>query len=66
MLYPSIDALQEKVDSKYTLVTIASRRARDMQRRNNQILEETVSHKCVGKALEEVNSEVLSYRKRKA
>lgn len=31
MLYPSIDRLLTKLDSKYTLVTVASKRAREMQ-----------------------------------
>lgn len=30
MLYPSIDSLMEKLDSKYTLVTVSSRRAREI------------------------------------
>ncbi|HWL12300.1 MAG TPA: DNA-directed RNA polymerase subunit omega, partial [Ureibacillus sp.] len=31
MLYPSIDALKNKIDSKYSLVSLASKRARQMQ-----------------------------------
>ena len=30
MLYPSIDELRKKVDSRYTLVILASKRARDL------------------------------------
>ncbi|MCQ2551200.1 MAG: DNA-directed RNA polymerase subunit omega [Clostridia bacterium] len=30
MLYPSINELRKKVDSKYTLVILASKRARDI------------------------------------
>lgn len=62
MLYPSIDSLLTKVDSKYTLVTIASRRAREMQRLNNQRIKNPISEKSVGKALEEVDSGILTYR----
>ncbi len=62
MLYPSIDSLLTKVDSKYTLVTIAARRAREIQNVNNQRIEKPVSFKSVGKALEEVNAGLLSYR----
>ncbi|TLS37612.1 DNA-directed RNA polymerase subunit omega [Pseudalkalibacillus caeni] len=54
MLYPSIDELMEKIDSKYTLVTIAARRARVIQATNSSQLERTESNKPVGKALEEV------------
>ncbi len=31
MLYPSIDALLQKIDSKYSLVSVAAKRAREMQ-----------------------------------
>ena len=31
MLEPSIDTLQEKINSKYTLVTLSAKRARDLQ-----------------------------------
>ncbi|MDN4073497.1 MULTISPECIES: DNA-directed RNA polymerase subunit omega [Fictibacillus] len=54
MLYPSIDALMDKIDSKYSLVTLSSKRAREIQRSNNGIVEKPVSHKFVGKALEEI------------
>ena len=30
LLYPSVDLLKEKVDSKYTLAVLASKRARDI------------------------------------
>ncbi|KIO61898.1 DNA-directed RNA polymerase omega subunit [Caldibacillus thermoamylovorans] len=59
MLYPSIDSLLEKVNSKYLLVTIASKRARQMQELNDYQLDHYVSQKNVGKALEEINDGVL-------
>ncbi|GAK00254.1 DNA-directed RNA polymerase omega subunit [Geomicrobium sp. JCM 19055] len=31
MLYPSIDSLLKKIDSKYSLVTISAQRARALQ-----------------------------------
>lgn len=34
MLYPSIDNLLLKIDSKYSLVTVAAKRARYMQLEN--------------------------------
>jgi len=54
MLEPSIDALLEKIDSKYTLVTIAARRAREMKDIKNVLVDVPKSHKVVGMALEEV------------
>jgi len=61
MLNQSIDSLLTKIDSKYTLVTVAAKRAREMQLANNCVIEQPVSHKCVGKALEEIDVEVLKY-----
>ncbi|MEC2074639.1 DNA-directed RNA polymerase subunit omega [Metabacillus fastidiosus] len=61
MLYPSIDVLMNKLDSKYTLVTVAARRAREMQEQNDQQIEKPVSDKFVGKALEELNAGLLDY-----
>lgn len=59
MLYPSIDSLLTKIDSKYSLVTVASRRARKMQLDGNPKLMKYVSHKYVGKALEEIHADEL-------
>jgi DNA-directed RNA polymerase subunit omega len=52
MLYPSIDSLLEKIDSKYSLVSVAAKRARVMSQVNDERLPKYVSHKHVGKALE--------------
>ena len=55
MLYPSIDSLMTKIDSKYSLVSVAAKRARQLQTSEATILDKYVSHKNVGKALEEIN-----------
>ncbi len=62
MLYPSVDQLKEKIDSKYTLVTLAAKRAREMQEANIFLLEEEQyqAEKYVGMALEEVVDGVLT------
>ncbi|EUJ21343.1 DNA-directed RNA polymerase subunit omega [Listeria kieliensis] len=55
MLYPSIDNLLLKIDSKYSLVTVSASRAREMQATNDPgVLPSYESHKYVGKALEEI------------
>lgn len=54
MLEPSIDKLQEKINSKYTLVTLSARRARQMLETNYMLLDDPKSYKQVGIALEEV------------
>lgn len=60
MLYPSIDTLKKRIDSKYSLVSLASKRARQIQEEGNLKLEHYVSCKPVGKALEEVAAGVLT------
>ena len=62
MLYPSIDSLLTKIDSKYSLVSVAAKRARVMQMQNNGQLEKFVSHKSVGRALEEIHADKLHYK----
>lgn len=59
MLYPSVDSLKGKVDSKYTLVTLAAKRARELQEEQNDLLDTYRSKKTVGMALEEVAAGVL-------
>ncbi|GLB59410.1 DNA-directed RNA polymerase subunit omega [Cytobacillus sp. NCCP-133] len=62
MLYPSIDSLMTKIDSKYSLVSVAAKRARKLQLHAAPQLESYKSHKNVGKALEEINADQLHYR----
>ncbi|WP_123039959.1 DNA-directed RNA polymerase subunit omega [Cohnella candidum] len=54
MLYPSIDELVRKVDSKYTLVVAASKRARGLRDGKQSEMMAPKSHKVVGVALEEI------------
>ena len=60
LIYPSIDRLLEKVDSKYSLVTIAAKRAHDFEEEPGKVIRplsdeyKSISH--VGKALEEIVS----------
>ncbi|WP_026692086.1 DNA-directed RNA polymerase subunit omega [Peribacillus kribbensis] len=61
MLYPSIDSLLNKIDSKYSLVSVAAKRARQLQEKDDSKLQNVVSHKKVGKALEEINAGILGY-----
>ena len=59
MLEPSVDSLQEKIDSKYTLVTISARRAREIQDGAKTLLEDPKALTYVGLALEEIYNEKL-------
>ncbi|SMO47022.1 DNA-directed RNA polymerase subunit omega [Melghirimyces algeriensis] len=58
MLYPSIDTLMSKADSKYTLVILAAKRARQLLDGAEPTLEPR-SNKYVGIALEEIAEEQL-------
>lgn len=63
MLDPSIDELQEKIRSKYTLVTLSARRAREIGQKNNCLIANPRSEKELGMALEEVIAGKLSVKK---
>ena len=60
MLYPSVDALKSKIDSKYSLVSLAAKRARQLHEHSEGLLVDYRSRKPVGKALEEVAAGVLT------
>ncbi|MBS4032155.1 MAG: DNA-directed RNA polymerase subunit omega [Clostridiales bacterium] len=62
MIYPSIDQLINKVDSKYTLVIAAAKRAR-MLNEDAPRLVETKSTKDVSVALEEIATDKISYER---
>lgn len=59
MLYPSIDEMVKKVDSKYSLVVAASRRARMLREGAKSELRNPKSHKFVGVALEEIYGDYI-------
>lgn len=59
MLYPSIDKLLQKIPSKYSLIGLASKRAKEMRVKDTFQLEDYKSAKPVGKALEEIAEEQL-------
>ncbi|WP_416151004.1 DNA-directed RNA polymerase subunit omega [Salipaludibacillus sp. HK11] len=64
MLDPSIDSLMTKINSKYTLVTVSAHRARQL-RENPSLFHKISTSKSVnyvGKALEEIDSERLTYK----
>ncbi|WP_286028164.1 DNA-directed RNA polymerase subunit omega [Ligilactobacillus agilis] len=54
ILYPSVDDLLEEVDSRYSLIMLASKRAHELDAGALPMLSEYESVKSVGKALEEV------------
>lgn len=61
MIYPSIDAILQRVGSKYLLVNIVSKRAKEMEETNHYQMKENEykSSKNIGKALEEINKGLI-------
>ncbi len=64
MLYPSINELAEKIDSRYTLVMITAKRARQIIDGDKPQIE-TDSIKPVSIAIEEFHKDQLSYERPK-
>jgi DNA-directed RNA polymerase subunit omega len=63
MIFPSIDELLEKVDSKYILVSIASKRARQLKENEVLLIDNPRSHKHVGIALEELHQGKIKFHR---
>lgn len=57
MLYPSIDKLLDLVDSKYSLVIAASKRARALKNGERILIGKVKSNKYVGISLEEIEEQ---------
>lgn len=59
MLKPSIDKLLDRVNSKYSLVILASKRAHELDAGAKPTIESFDSVKPVGQALEEIEAEMV-------
>lgn len=64
MIYPSIDKILTTVDSKYSLVHIISKRAKQMQETNHYQLTESEykNKKELGRALEELEKGLIKVK----
>ena len=62
MINPSLDILVKKVDSKYTLVVLTARRAREVVA-GDRLLVNSKSNKAVTIALEEIGAEKVTYER---
>jgi len=62
MLYPSINELRDKVDSRYTLVTLAAKRARDIID-GKPVLIDVETEKPVSIAAEEIYANLITYNR---
>ena len=61
MSYPSIDSLVKKVDNKYTLVTLAAMRARELYDGAAPLVEGAEGKKTVSIALQEIDDGKITY-----
>lgn len=64
MIYPSLDTLLSKVDSKYTLVVMTARRARELVAGERPMVD-CDSNKAVSIAMEEIAQNRVSYERLK-
>lgn len=63
MLYPSINEIRKKVDSKYTLVIMAAKRARDIVDGQPTLTDECDNDKPVSIAAYEINDDMVTYKR---
>ena len=61
MIYPSIDSIMQKISSKYLLVNIVSKRAKEMDETKHYQMSENEykSAKSIGRALEEIDKGLI-------
>ncbi|WP_027398288.1 DNA-directed RNA polymerase subunit omega [Anaerovorax odorimutans] len=62
MLYPSINLIKEKADSRYTLVVLAAKRARDLIEGKPKLTEVDIE-KPVSIAANEIAEDLITYRR---
>ena len=60
ILFPSVDELLKRIDSRYSLVMLASKRAHELERGSAPLLDHYYSSKPVGKALEEIEADKVT------
>lgn len=60
LIHPTFESLMEKVDSKYTLVTLAAKRARELTEKNEPLVD-TDTTRVVSVAMEEIDQGKITY-----
>ncbi|ORT99749.1 hypothetical protein D081_1633 [Anaerovibrio sp. JC8] len=60
---PSLDQVLPKVDSRYTLVSLAAKRARDIMDGTHDVTAERTSIRDVTNALEEIYEGKITYKR---
>lgn len=62
MLYPSINEIRKKADSRYTLVVLAAKRARDLIEGKPRLTNEDVEVP-VSIAANEISEDLITYKR---
>lgn len=65
LIKPTLESLMEKVDSKYTLVTLAAKRARELTD-GDEPLVDVETTRVVSIAMEEIDQGKITYEKPQA
>ena len=65
MLYPSVNEIRKKADSRYTLVILAAKRARDIIEGKPQLTEVEID-KPVSIAANEIAEDLITYSREEA
>lgn len=60
---PNLDQLTPLVDSRYTLVTLAAKRARDIMDNSHPVTAERTSTRDVTNAMEEIYEGKITYKR---
>lgn len=60
---PNLDQLTPLVDSRYTLVTLAAKRARDIMDKSHPVTANRVSTRDVTNAMEEIYEGKITYKR---
>ncbi len=63
MLYPSINEIRKKADSRYTLVVLAAKRARDIIDGKPLLVANGNIEKPVSVAAEEIAEDFITYKR---
>ncbi len=63
MLYPSVNEIRKKADSRYTLVVLAAKRARDIIDGKPLLVEDGNIEKPVSVAAEEIAEDFITYKR---
>ncbi|MEE3362108.1 MAG: DNA-directed RNA polymerase subunit omega [Anaerovoracaceae bacterium] len=63
MLYPSVDEIRKKADSRYTLVILAAKRARDIIDGYPKLVDDGDTEKPVSVAADEIAEDYITYKR---